>query len=152
MEDFRTFRTARFAPAVPMSPIIDQTAWEPQSLADVGAWSYVLGDSERAQLIAASTAARKAGVKLEDVTRQNFVLGSFASLLEDVRQELMHGRGIVMLRSFPVDELDREGQAMAYLGLGAYLGRRLSQNRDGHLLGHVKDLGATTATRTCAAT
>jgi hypothetical protein len=141
MGDFRTYRNAARQPAVAMSPIRDQSAWTPASLADVGSWSYQLDDAERAQLVAATAAARKAGVKLEDLTRQNFVLGSFATLLEDVRQELMHGRGIVMLRGFPVEQLDQEGQAMAYLGLGAYLGRRLSQNRDGHLLGHVKDLG-----------
>jgi hypothetical protein len=40
-----------------------------------------------------------------------------------------------------VEQLGREGQGIAYLGLGAHLGRRISQNRSGHILGHVKDLG-----------
>src|SRR5882762_2625297 len=31
--------------------------------------------------------------------------------------------------------------AIAYLGLGSYLGRPMSQNMQGHILGHVKDLG-----------
>jgi hypothetical protein len=37
--------------------------------------------------------------------------------------------------------MTREEQAIAYLGLGAWLGRFRSQNAKGHLLGHVKDLG-----------
>ena len=86
MGDFRTYRDAARQAAVAMSPIRDQTVWTPESLADVASWSYQLDDAERAQLVAATTAARRSGVKLEDVTRQNFVLGSFAGLLEDVRQ------------------------------------------------------------------
>jgi hypothetical protein len=31
--------------------------------------------------------------------------------------------------------------AVAYMGLGAYLGHFVSQNGRGHVLGHVKDLG-----------
>jgi hypothetical protein len=37
--------------------------------------------------------------------------------------------------------MTREEQAIAYLGLGSWLGRFRSQNAKGHLLGHVKDLG-----------
>ncbi|KAK1491911.1 taurine catabolism dioxygenase TauD [Colletotrichum tamarilloi] len=29
---------------------------------------------------------------------------------------------------------------LTYLGIGSYIGRRLSQNRQGHMLGHIKDL------------
>jgi hypothetical protein len=31
--------------------------------------------------------------------------------------------------------------AVAYMGLGTYLGNFVSQNSRGHVLGHVKDLG-----------
>ena len=53
----------------------------------------------------------------------------------------MDGRGIVMMQDFPLDRFDREGTAIAYIGLGAHLGRPMSQNKLGHILGHVKDLG-----------
>ena len=46
-----------------------------------------------------------------------------------------------MLRGFPVERFDREAAAIAYLGLGCYLGNTMSQNKQGHILGHVKDLG-----------
>ncbi len=51
------------------------------------------------------------------------------------------GRGMVLMRNFPVDVLDREGVAIGYLGLGAYLGEKMAQNKFGHVLGHVKNLG-----------
>src|SRR5271157_4027114 len=53
----------------------------------------------------------------------------------------MDGRGIVMLQNFPIERFDREEIAIAYIGLGAYLGKTMSQNKQGHILGHVKDLG-----------
>jgi hypothetical protein len=46
-----------------------------------------------------------------------------------------------MLQNFPVERFDREETAIAYIGLGAYLGKTMSQNKQGHVLGHVKDLG-----------
>jgi hypothetical protein len=46
-----------------------------------------------------------------------------------------------MLKDFPVGALDREGIAIGYLGLGAHLGERFPQNGQGHVLGHVTDLG-----------
>jgi hypothetical protein len=107
----------------------------------VGRWSYRLSEQDRAELVEAAEAARRKGIALEEVSRGNFRLSGFAEILADVRRELLEGRGIVMLQNFPVERLDREGQAIAYLGMGAYLGDRISQNRQGHILGHVKDLG-----------
>jgi hypothetical protein len=76
-----------------------------------------------------------------DVAHENFPLKNFADVLADVRRELTDGRGIVMMQNFPLERLDREETAIAYIGLGAYLGRTMSQNKLGHILGHVKDLG-----------
>ena len=46
-----------------------------------------------------------------------------------------------MMQNFPVERLDREGIAIGYMGLGAYLGEKMMQNKYGHVLGHVKDIG-----------
>src|SRR5262249_26035594 len=61
--------------------------------------------------------------------------------LVDVRRELTDGRGMVMIQNFPIERFDRQGIAIAYLGVGSYLGTAISQNGEGHILGHVKDLG-----------
>jgi len=62
-------------------------------------------------------------------------------VLAGILSELLHGRGFIMLRGFPVERYSREEQAIAYLGIGSYFGAVRSQNAKGHLLGHVKDLG-----------
>ena len=76
-----------------------------------------------------------------DIKADDFPLKGFADVLIDVRRELMDGRGIVMMQDFPLDRFDREDTAIAYIGLGAQLGKTMSQNKLGHILGHVKDLG-----------
>jgi hypothetical protein len=141
MADFRSFKTAKRLPAKAMEPVVDPAAWTPDALKDVETFSYNLTEHDADELVAGTAAFRRHGVPIEDVHRDNFPLNGFADVLADVRRELMQGRGMVMLRNFPLGGLNREGQAIAYLGLGAYLGTPMSQNKQGHILGHVKDLG-----------
>lgn len=141
MTDFRSFRNARRIPAKPMEPVVDPAAWTGETLGGVDDFAYRISERDAAELIAGIAAFRRHGVPIEQVGRDNFPLHGFADVLADVRRELIDGRGIVMLRGFPVARLAREEQAIAYLGLGAYLGSAMSQNKHGHILGHVKDLG-----------
>lgn len=138
---FRTYHEKRRLPARAMKPVTDPAGWDASELQDVESWSYHITEADSAELIAATRSIRRQGIALEAVDRRNFVLHGFAEILRDVGHELIDGRGIVMLQDFPIGELDRESQAIAYLGVGAYLGRPMSQNMQGHILGHVKDLG-----------
>jgi Taurine catabolism dioxygenase TauD, TfdA family len=145
MGDFRSFQRGKRIPAHAMEPVIDPAGWTAETLGGVEDFAYVITDREADELLAGVAAFRRHanehGVAIEEVGRDNFPLRGFADVLADVRRELIDGRGLVMLRNFPIERLDREGQAIAYLGLGAYLGKTMSQNKHGHILGHVKDLG-----------
>jgi hypothetical protein len=141
MSQFQTFYRSKREPARPMFPVVDPAGWAPEALGDVGSWSYALSDDDVKELIAATKRAQRDGIAPEHVNQENFRLEAFANTLRDVRMELSNGRGIVMLQNFPVQQLDQLGRAIAYLGLGSYLGKTTSQNGDGHILGHVKDLG-----------
>lgn len=141
MKSFRTYDQAKREPARSMQYIVDPAGWAPEELADVTTWSYRLTDTDRAQIIEAVSVVRKAGIAPEHVTRDNFMLGTLADIMREIRCELLDGRGVVMIQCFPVEELDRLGTVIGYLGLGAYLGRPMSQNREGHILGHIKNLG-----------
>ncbi len=141
MGDFRSFKTAQRQPAQPMKPVVDPAAWSPDDLRNVASWSYRITDKDADELAAGVAVVRKAGVAAVDVTRESFPLGGFGEVLRDVRHELMDGRGLVMMQNFPLDRFDREQTAIAYIGLGSWLGATMSQNKHGHILGHVKDLG-----------
>jgi hypothetical protein len=55
--------------------------------------------------------------------------------------DLAEGRGFVLIRNFPIEELDAESIERAYFALGWQLGRPVSQDGQGTLLGHVRDRG-----------
>jgi Taurine catabolism dioxygenase TauD, TfdA family len=141
MPDFRTFQNSNRGVAIAMQQVQDPAGWLPESLGRVRDWAYRFSAADRSEIIAAVDAFRAAGEPLINVSRENFSLGPLADLMGDVRRELLDGRGMVMMQNFPIDELDREGAAIAYLGLGSYLGHKMAQNKYGHVLGHVKNLG-----------
>ncbi|MFN4282982.1 MAG: TauD/TfdA family dioxygenase [Alphaproteobacteria bacterium] len=140
-ENFRSYPEARRAPARAMDPIVDPAGWLANELQNVSTWSYDIGESDADELRAAVAAFKRSGKPIVDVARASFPLAAFGKILGEVRRELLDGRGIVMMRGFPLDSFDREETAIAYLGLGSYLGQAMSQNKNGHILGHVKDLG-----------
>ena len=141
MADFRTYHPKRRLPAVPMQPVVDPAEWATDSLGPVADWAYRITAQDQDELIAAVAHFRKLDLPLPDVAKHNFPLPRLKNVLADIRAELIDGRGIVMVQNFPIEALDRAGVALAYMGLGSYLGDKMVQNRHGHVLGHVKDLG-----------
>jgi hypothetical protein len=141
MGQFRTFGAVQRSPAVKMQPVVDPACWSPEDLGPVANWSYRFSENDTAELVDAVAYVRRRDIAIEAVGRDNFPLGALADVLADVKRELTDGRGIVMLQNFPVARFDREAVAIAYLGLGNYIGEPTSQNAQGHILGHVKDLG-----------
>lgn len=141
LSDFRTYHLKRRVPAVPMQPVIDPAEWSAESLLPVRDWTYRITDQDQDELLAAVDHFRKLELPMPDVSQASFPLPRLKDVLADIRRELIDGRGIVMVQDFPIHRLDRQGVALAYMGLGAYLGEKMVQNKHGHVLGHVKDLG-----------
>jgi hypothetical protein len=119
-------------------PVAGPGAWYGRDLARRDDWIYRFTVAQIREIEAAVAGAR---VPLGELTPQNFPLPSVGPFLRRVLDELLEGRGFVLLRGLPVERWSREEQATAYLGIGSWLGRVRSQNAKGHLLGHVKDLG-----------
>ena len=145
MDGLRSFSGPKRLPAKPMEPVIDPAGWTPDQLQDLDSWAYRFSgdDLDELQAAIAIAIAKRKGVPLVDIAKGDFPLPRLAATIADMRRELLDGRGMVVMRGFPVDRLSREETAIGYLGLGAHLGERVSQNKYGHILGHVKDLGGT---------
>jgi hypothetical protein len=124
-----------------MKPVIDPAGWSPDDFGAVASWSYRISETDIGELADAVASVRRRGIAVEAVSRDAFYLRGLASVLADIKRELTDGRGMVMMQNFPVEQFDREATAIAYLGIGSYLGDAISQNGQGHILGHVKDLG-----------
>ncbi|MEQ8369985.1 MAG: TauD/TfdA family dioxygenase [Alphaproteobacteria bacterium] len=76
------------------------------------------------------------------ITRDDFPLPRFANKLAQLKQDLLHGVGVRVFRGLPIGRYDLRTTATIFCGIGAHLGRARSQNAAGHILGHVRDIGA----------
>jgi hypothetical protein len=115
--------------------------WYGRDLQHRSDWIRTFSAAELAELDAAVRSFKASGVPLEHISPASFPLPALGRTLAAILDELLEGRGFAMLRGFPVERYARDEQAIAYMGLGTYLGVARSQNAKGHLLGHVKDLG-----------
>jgi hypothetical protein len=122
-------------------PVSGKGVWYGRDLARRDDWIRRFSADELAEIGAAVDRFRRTGRALPAMTRDDFPLPKFGRVLREILGELLEGRGFILLRGLPVERMTREEQAIAYLGLGSWLGSFRSQNAKGHLLGHVKDLG-----------
>ena len=67
-------------------------------------------------------------------------VGRLAPRLEELRSTVLHGRGIALLRGFPVDRLTQPEIEMLFWRVGLSLGRPVSQSVMGDRLGHIIDV------------
>jgi hypothetical protein len=109
-------------------------------------WTYRLSPAEITELEAALRHAQSRNLDIADIRREHFPLPTLGPVLHRLRDEVLNGRGFVLLRGMPVEDRPIAESAMMYWGVGTYFGSARSQNAKGHLLGHVYDLGGSSAT------
>jgi hypothetical protein len=109
-------------------------------------WTYRLSPTETAELEAALRAVQARGLDIADIRREHFPLPTLGPALDRLRGEVLNGRGFVLLRGMPVEDRPIAESATMYWGVGTYFGSARSQNAKGHLLGHIYDLGGSSAT------
>jgi hypothetical protein len=117
------------------------SAWYGPDVADRAEWIEVLSPTELAEIEFAGQRLARVEVDWQTLSHDDFLLPTLKQRLSRVLHEVLEGRGFVLLRGLPVERWGRRLSAIAFLGLGLHWGSLRSQNRRGHLLGHVKDLG-----------
>jgi hypothetical protein len=127
--------------AIPHEPLDLPSAWRGPELAGRSDWIHVLSEAEVADLERAVAHAKASGKPLAALERADFPLDALAPAVERWLDDLDLGRGFVLVRGVPVERLGEAQATLAYWGLGLHLGRAVSQNAAGDLLGHVRDAG-----------
>jgi hypothetical protein len=117
------------------------SAWYGPQMAVRSDWIEALSPAELDELATASRPWLSERADWSELSRERFVLPTLAPRLARVQRQLLEGRGFVLWRALPIAAWGRRLCAVAFYGLGAHLGRALSQNAHGHLLGHVRDQG-----------
>ena len=120
-------------------PLEPACAWRAD---DVGeSYIFHLTDTHVAELDAALVAAEAQVDDVLDITRELFPLPTLGPELQAITRELIDGRGMVLIRGFPVGRYDKARASAVYWGVGTHLGAPWPQNAKGHLLGDVTDQG-----------
>ncbi|MFB7308245.1 TauD/TfdA family dioxygenase [Streptomyces sp. NPDC056192] len=114
--------------------------WCGAEVVDSNDWRVELSAVHQAELRAAVGAVESAGLGLADFSRQDFPLPTLGPLLHRLVDELMDGRGFVLLQDTPVAGLSERQCEILALGLGRHVGRTVPQGAGKHLQ-HVRDLG-----------
>lgn len=131
------------APAERLKPVVDPACWTGDDLERDQSWMFQLSASDVAELDAMIADFEGRGLGVMDITRADIDLPTLAPKLTAVRDEILEGRGLALIRGVPVDRYSRLQSAIAFWSIGLFVGDPVSQNAKGHLLGHVQDLGGT---------
>ncbi|MEO7152774.1 MAG: TauD/TfdA family dioxygenase [Burkholderiaceae bacterium] len=116
-------------------------AWRGPDMAARSDWIEPLSDADLAEIEAAAAPLVAREADIAALVAVDFPLPTLAPRLARLRHELLEGRGYTLLRGLPVARWSTRLAATAFFGLGTHLGHAVSQNAQGHLLGHVRDLG-----------
>lgn len=122
-------------------PLTGRSVWYGPDMAGRADWIAPLSAGEIAEIETASRRLAEMEPDWHSLRAHDFPLPTIAGRLAGIMDEVLNGRGFVLLRGLPVERWGRRLAAIAFLGLGLHWGSLRSQNRGGHLLGHVKDVG-----------
>lgn len=125
----------------PGGPVSLPAAWYRADLERRRDWIHALLPSEIDEIETALRTSKERGAALLGIGPETFPLPTLAGKLRAIRDEVMKGRGIGLLRGLPVERYALEDVARIYMGIGRHLGTLRSQNAAGHVLGHVCDIG-----------
>jgi len=120
--------------------IVDAGAWIGPEIQDDPSWIYQVGPAAISEIDAALERAKRTGVRIP-FGKGAFPLPRFFAELDELLGEIENGRGFALVRGIPRNRYSDEECELLYWGLGVHLGKPVSQNARGHLLGHVRDEG-----------
>jgi hypothetical protein len=119
----------------------DASAWYGPDLKERTDWIEHLSAAEIAEVESAANELEKSYVDLTSINMDDVPLPTLGPRLQRLLEDVLSGRGFVLIKALPVERWTKRKAAIAFLAIGVHLGRLRMQNAEGHLLGHVKDLG-----------
>src|SRR5215471_6294270 len=121
--------------------ISDRSVWYGHDVRSSTDWIETLSEPEIAEVEDAMRELANSSFDLTAISANDFPLPTLGPRLRQLLDEVLNGRGFVLIRGLPVSWWSRREGVIAFLGIGVHLGSLRMQNAAGHLLGHVRDLG-----------
>jgi hypothetical protein len=121
------------------------SAWKGSDIKNNDSWIYRLTLEDIQEIEEALRTVQMKGFTLTDTncefSKEDFPLPNFSEEIEKFAYELEGGRGFLLIKGLPVDQYTEEESSIIYYGLGLHMGTPITQNANGHLLGHVRSQG-----------
>jgi len=122
-------------------PIEHPSAWTSAGLGSLDAIRLRWDQRHIDALEEAYDAIAARGLTLDQVEREHFEVPTIADELRAIYEEVMWGRGIVLIDRLPVEDWPLEKAEIIYWGIGTHLGAGQPQSPMGDRLGHVVNVG-----------
>jgi hypothetical protein len=120
----------------------DASAWYGEEIYGRADWVERLRDDEVAELDEMlARLETRTEAELAAITVQEVPLPTLGWRLGRILDQVLNGRGFVVIKALPLERWSRRQAALAFLAMGVHLGALRMQNAQGHVLGHVRDLG-----------
>ncbi len=123
-------------------PIAGANVWRGTEMAGSSRWQRRLSPTQLAEIDAALAAARGRGLGWETMTAEDFSLPGLGILVDDIREELENGSGLLMLRGIDPARYSLDDARIVYAGLCRQLGTLVYSNRGGEIMREIRDVGA----------
>ena len=117
------------------------SAWYGRDLANDSSWIVHLQKPHLQEIAAAVASVKARGLAFSALREQDFPLPTLAPLLRTWLEDVTTGRGFFLLRGLNVQDYADEDVGTIFWGIGLHLGKAVTQNPKGDLLGHVFDHG-----------
>ena len=114
--------------------------WRGSQVNGIEHFAVDLDPEQDTTLEAAAIELSAHAVNPTDAEPGDLPLGRLAETIGNVREELLYGSGMVLLRGLPVDRLSSSEIALYFWGVGLRLGKAVSQSVMGERLGRVVDV------------
>ena len=105
-------------------------------------WLKTFSNLEIKELEQAAQNFLNTSKNIGEIIKDDFTLPTLAPRLATLKGTLMNGIGFEVIRGLPVEKYTQEQSATIFCGIGAHIGSARSQNAAGHILGHVRNIGA----------
>jgi len=128
---------------IPPTVLKTRASWKgPDMLQQSEQWILELTAEQVQALEQAARAFIQSGTSLENISLDSFPCEALAPRLKEIKNQLVNGRGFQLIRGLDIAQYTRAEVATMFMGVGAHIGQARSQNAAGHLLGHVRNIGA----------
>jgi hypothetical protein len=122
-------------------PIAGANVWHGKDMAISARWQRRLTAAQLAEIDVALDAAKRLGLSWEVATANDFPLPGLAPLLDDIREELENGSGLLLLCGIEPGRYGLDELKLLYAGLCRQLGTLVYSNRGGEIMREIRDVG-----------